>query len=41
VALCEARLTDPAGKLLAHGTGTCLILAREGTPRAAARPSVP
>lgn len=40
VALCEARLADPAGKLLAHGTGTCLILARDGTPRAAARPSV-
>jgi uncharacterized protein (TIGR00369 family) len=24
----EARLTDPAGKLLAHGTGSCLILPR-------------
>ena len=28
IALCEARLTDPEGKLLAHGTGTCLILPR-------------
>ena len=28
VAYCEARLTDSAGKLLAHGTGTCLILPR-------------
>lgn len=41
VALCEARLTDPAGKLLAHGTGTCLILAREETRRAAAKPPAP
>ncbi len=24
----EARLTDAAGKLLAHGTGSCLIVAR-------------
>ena len=40
VALCEARLTDPAGKLLAHGTGTCLILPREGTRRAATDPSL-
>jgi len=28
VVLCEARLTDGAEKLLAHGTGTCLVLAR-------------
>jgi uncharacterized protein (TIGR00369 family) len=25
VAYCQARLEDPAGKLLAHGTGSCLI----------------
>ena len=29
LAYCEAKLTDPAGKLLAHGTGSCLILPRE------------
>jgi uncharacterized protein (TIGR00369 family) len=28
VAYCEARLVDAAGKLLAHGTGSCLILPR-------------
>ena len=28
LAYCEARLTDAAGKLIAHGTGSCLILAR-------------
>ena len=28
VALCEATLADASGKLLAHGTGTCLILPR-------------
>jgi uncharacterized protein (TIGR00369 family) len=28
VAYCEARLTDSAGKLLAHGTGSLLILPR-------------
>ena len=28
IALCEARLTDSEGKLLVHGTGTCLILPR-------------
>jgi uncharacterized protein (TIGR00369 family) len=28
VAYCEAKLVDSAGKLLAHGTGSCLILAR-------------
>ena len=26
VATAEGKLTDPAGKLLAHGTTTCLIL---------------
>ena len=31
VAYCEAKLMDSAGKLLAHGTGTCLILPREAT----------
>ena len=29
VAYCEAKLMDSAGKLLAHGTGSCLILPRE------------
>ena len=29
VAYCEANLLDGAGKLFAHGTGTCLILPRE------------
>ena len=28
VAYCEAQLVDPQGKLLAHGTGSCLILPR-------------
>ena len=28
VALCEAKLTDAGGRLLAHGTGSCLILPR-------------
>jgi uncharacterized protein (TIGR00369 family) len=28
LAYCEARLTDAAGKLVAHGTGSCLILPR-------------
>ena len=28
VAYCEAKVTDPQGKLLAHGTGSCLILPR-------------
>ena len=28
VAYCEARLTDREGKLLAHGTGSCLVLPR-------------
>jgi uncharacterized protein (TIGR00369 family) len=28
IAYCEARLTDPAGKLLAHGTGSLLMLPR-------------
>ena len=30
VAYCEAKLTDAAGKMLAHGTGTCLIVPRKG-----------
>jgi uncharacterized protein (TIGR00369 family) len=29
LAYCEAKLTDSAGKLLAHGTGSCLIFPRE------------
>ena len=29
VAYCEAKLVDAAGKLLAHGTGSCLMIARE------------
>jgi uncharacterized protein (TIGR00369 family) len=29
VAYCEANLSDAAGKLLAHGTGSCLILPRD------------
>jgi uncharacterized protein (TIGR00369 family) len=29
VAYCEARLADAQGKLLAHGTGSCLIVPRE------------
>ena len=29
VAYCEAKLVDGAGKLLAHGTGSCLILPRD------------
>jgi uncharacterized protein (TIGR00369 family) len=32
IAYCEARLTDPAGKLLAHGTGSLLIIPRAPTP---------
>jgi uncharacterized protein (TIGR00369 family) len=28
VAYCEAKLSDGSGKLLAHGTGSCLILPR-------------
>ena len=28
IAYCEARLVDPAGKLLAHGTGSLLMLPR-------------
>jgi uncharacterized protein (TIGR00369 family) len=28
IAYCEARLVDTAGKLLAHGTGSCLIIPR-------------
>ena len=29
LAYCEAKLTDRAGKLLAHGTGSCLIFPRD------------
>ncbi len=28
VAYCEARMTDQNGKLLAHGTGSCLVMER-------------
>ena len=28
IAYCEAKLVDPAGKLLAHGTGSCMIIPR-------------
>lgn len=28
LAYCEAKLTDPAGKLICHGTGSCMILPR-------------
>jgi uncharacterized protein (TIGR00369 family) len=31
IAYCEARLEDPAGKLLAHGTGSLLIIPRPPT----------
>lgn len=30
LAYSEARLTDAAGKLICHGTGSCVILPREG-----------
>ena len=33
VATAEGKLTDPAGKLLAHGTTTCLILQGPGSGR--------
>lgn len=29
LAYCEAKLTDAAGKLIAHGTGSCLILPKQ------------
>jgi uncharacterized protein (TIGR00369 family) len=29
LAYCEARLVDGAGKLIAHGTGSCLIVPRQ------------
>ena len=29
VALSEAKLLDPSGKLLAHGTSTCIVLSRQ------------
>lgn len=28
LAYCEAKLVDAAGKLIAHGTGSCMILSR-------------
>jgi uncharacterized protein (TIGR00369 family) len=31
IALCEGRLLDPGGKLLCHGTSTCLIIPRSQT----------
>ena len=30
IGTAEGRLTDSAGRLLAHGTSTCLIFEREG-----------
>ena len=30
LAYSEARLTDAGGKLIAHGTGSCLVIARQG-----------
>jgi uncharacterized protein (TIGR00369 family) len=30
LAYSEAHLTDPAGKLICHGTGSCMILPRPG-----------
>jgi len=30
IAYCEGRLVDAAGKLIAHGTGSCLIFPRQG-----------
>jgi uncharacterized protein (TIGR00369 family) len=35
IAYCEARLVDGSGKLLAHGTGSCLIIARSEIPKKA------
>ncbi len=32
IAYCEAKLIDPAGKLLAHGTGSLLMLPRASEP---------
>jgi len=34
LAYSEAHLADAAGKLICHGTGSCMILAREGAPAA-------
>ena len=31
LAYSEAHLTDAAGKIICHGTGSCLILPRDGT----------
>lgn len=35
VALCEGRIVDSGGKLLAHGTSSCLIVKRAASARAA------
>jgi uncharacterized protein (TIGR00369 family) len=32
ISYCEARLVDKGGKLLAHGTGSCLIIPRTEIP---------
>ena len=29
IAYCDARMTDQSGKLLAHGTGSCLVMERK------------
>jgi len=34
VALCEGRIVDSAGKLLAHGTSSCLIVPRAAAAKA-------
>jgi len=34
VALCDGRIVDSAGKLLAHGTSSCLIVPRAAGPKA-------
>ena len=31
LAYCEAKLTDRAGKVISHGTGSCLILPKQRT----------
>ena len=35
IALCEGRLVDGAGKLLVHGTSSCLVVPRGHEPKAA------
>ena len=35
LAYAEAKLTDAGGKLLCHGTGSCLILPKDSSQRAA------